>query len=400
MARRHGRSSNKREVQMPQPIRITTVACCSFKVTERTEWYFLEVSDEGGSSEVVEITCGDLSTRAVDLVSEILSSSKDGTIADELNLVSMINGGIEGIHSDRALAAAVSGLRTAVIGLQARRDDFTLTEALGGKVQQSVHLYANINRSLLGGKRSPLDFAAAAERAAREGFTIVKCAPFDEAHPPATAAEVIPIVKLGLERVAAVRAAIGPQVRLLVDCHSRFEVHTAPLVAEELAKLDVGWFEEPIEPGDDPDGLAQISKTVSMLVAGGESGYGEEFFADLLKRKAVAVVMPDTKFCGGVGEASRIGRAAMSAGGQVSLHSPSGPVSQLASAHVTASVSGALPLEHAVYEADWRSDLMDPPERIEQGRFWFPQETGIGAKLSEETVRHRGNRRYIWGPHS
>ena len=135
---------------MAQPIQIGTVTCNSFRVTERTEWYFLEVSDLEGASEVVEFTCGDYSSKTLELLVEILSRLREISIADERELVGMLNLRMASLHSDRALAASVSALRTAVVGLQARHESTTLTEALGGEVLESVPLYANINRSLLG----------------------------------------------------------------------------------------------------------------------------------------------------------------------------------------------------------------------------------------------------------
>ena len=97
---------------------------------------------------------------------------------------------------------------------------------------------------------------------------------------------------MGIERVAAVRAAVGEDITVLVDCHSRFERHTAPLVAERLALSNIGWFEEPLEPTKDPDGLAAVAAQVSMITAGGESGYGGDFFRDVVERRALNVVMP------------------------------------------------------------------------------------------------------------
>lgn len=270
-----------------------------------------------------------------------------------------------------------------------------MTETLGGAPQQSVTLYANINRHLLTRERTPQAFAGAAELAVKRGFTSIKCAPFDEIRPPSSPGEILEVARTGIERVAAIREAVGPDIRVLVDCHSRFEAHTAPIVAAELAKHNIGWFEEPVPPTEDAEGLAGVAQKVTMPVAGGESGYGEGFFAGLIERRAVSIIMPDIKYCGGVGVACRAGRAAVKAGGQASLHSPSGPISLLASAHATAAMDGTMPLEHAVYEADWRAELVTPHERVEGGRLWFPGGIGLGARLNNEQVRRYGRR---WKP--
>ena len=103
--------------------------------------------------------------------------------------------------------------------------------------------------------------------------------------------------------------------------------------------------------------------------------------------------MPDVKYCGGVAEAVRTGRSAIARGGGFSLHSPSGPISLLASGHVTAAVDGALPLEHAVHEVDWRADLLTPPERIQGGRLRLTSAPGLGAELDWDLLRRVGT---VW----
>ena len=359
------------------PVRLDSVEFGSVVVTPRTEWTFARLRDTGGEVADVEITAGEPTADVARLIAEAVASLKGVAIAREDAVPGLL--GLDGprLRRDFASATAVSALRTGVSVIQSMHDGVSLTEALDGKPQASVPLYANINRGLFGTPRSPADFAGAAERAVREGFRAVKCAPFDEMSP----GDEIGRARPGIRRVAAIRDAVGPDVTLLVDCHSRFDVESAVTVGEELAGLGMGWFEEPVPPLEDPEGMARIAASVPMAVAGGEKGYGEELFADLVNRGAVRIIMPDVKHCGGVTAASRAGRAATDAGGGVSLHSPSGPVSLLASAHVTASMPGAMPLEHAVYEADWRADLLSPPERVESGRLHLAPGVGLGAEL-------------------
>ena len=346
--------------------------------------------DGDGLCAVSEITCGANTAEAVRLTGDLLGQMKGNGIADESDVEGMLGLSAGDMQANLALATVVSGLRTAVSELRARKRGITLTEELGGEPQESILLYANINRHLLTRDRSPVSFGRAAEYAVSQGFGIVKCAPFDGVGPPSTREEILGVAGLGIERVAAVRSAVGPDVTVLVDCHSRFERHTAPLVAEELAKSDIGWFEEPVEPTRDAEGLVQIAGEVSMITAGGESGYGREFFRSVVESGALNVVMPDVKHCGGLAEARASGVAAMDAGGDVSLHSPTGPVSLIGGGHATAAMPGAIHLEHAVYEADWRAEVVLPYERVEGGRLWMPDGAGLGAVLNEAIVERYG----------
>ena len=375
---------------MSERLKIDRVRFAEVKASEATTWTFVEVYDGEGTVATAEITCGGNTAEAVRLTAEIAGRLKGREIADEGDVEGMLGLAVSDMQANMALATAVSGLRTAVSDLRARRRGVTLTEELGGTPQESVLLYANINRHLLTRDRSPASFGRAAELAVSRGFGIVKCAPFDGVGPPSTREAILDAAGLGTERVAAVRAAVGDDVTVLVDCHSRFERHTAPLVAEQLAKSNIGWFEEPVEPTKDAEGLAAITREVSMITAGGESGYGREFFRSVVEMGALNVVMPDVKYCGGLAEARAAGIAAMEAGGDVSLHSPSGPVSLIGGGHATAAMPGAIHLEHAVYEADWRTELVTPHERVEGGRLWMPDGAGLGAVLNEAVVERYG----------
>ena len=355
-------------------MRVQLQQCATVTATPRTAWTFAHLSDGEGADTAVELTLGDRSARVAATLAELLAALGGAHLAGERDVAARLGLARDRLRRDAVLATATSALRSAVTQLAAARAGVSLHRFLGAGPAASVELYANINRALFATARTPADFARAAERAARAGFRSFKCAPFDEVArslrdtedhengawsragwppssdqvTPATAPDrVLGLAKPGLERTRAVRDAVGAGARLLVDCHCRFTAATAPPIAEELAQLGVGWFEEPVQPRTAAADLAAIARRVRMPVAGGESGYGRDFFDDLLDREAVSVIMPDIKHCGGVAEAVRAGHSARERGGGFSLHSPSGPVSLLAGAHVTAAVPGALSLEHA-----------------------------------------------------
>ena len=375
-------------------MRIHLERCAAVTATPHTTWVFAVLGDGEGTATTVEVTSG-RSQQVVDALAGMVETLGGADVAGEGQVEELLGLTRHRLRADTVLAAAVSALRSAAAQLAAARSGMSLHRFLGAEATAAVELYANINRGLRATDRTPDAFERAAARAAHEGFGTFKCAPFDEVSPAMAPERMLHQAQPGLERVRAVRRAIGPHARLLVDCHSRFSAEAVPAVARELATLDVGWFEEPVQPRSAADDLAAIARDVPMPVAGGESGYGVEFFDGLLDGRAVAVVMPDVKYCGGVAEAVRAGRSAIGRGGGVSLHSPSGPISLLASSHVTAALAGALPLEHAVHEVDWRADLIEPAERIERGRLLLPSTVGLGAVLNGKVVRRHGR---LWTP--
>ncbi len=196
-----------------------------------------------------------------------------------------------------------------------------------------------------------------------------------------------------MDRIAAARSALGPDVKLLVDCHSRFDLQSALALEEKLFQLGVGWFEEPVDPLERGDDLARIREAARMPVAGAEHGYGARTFENLIDAGALDVVMPDVKYCGGISEAVAAGRPLESKrAGSVSLHSPSGPISLLGGGHATAAFSGVRPLEHAVHEVPWRATVLEPIERVHEGKLVLPEGPGLGARLNESLIQERGRR--------
>jgi galactonate dehydratase len=373
-----------------QQVRLSAIKEILIPVTRRTTWVILEITDAEGAKTLIEVTKGNQQgDEVVILVKELFQKLRNRPIENESEVCSVL-----GIDNDRPttdfiLATAISGLRSTVTQLKAVHNGVSLTEELGGVFTDKVPLYGNINRALLG-SRSPVAFGEMAERAVGMGFSTVKCAPFDEVNRELSVDESLQASELGLARVAAVRSAIGDEVDLLVDCHSRFSPEVAKSVAHRLAELNIGWFEEPLQPRTDSDRLSALSKEIPVTMAGAEGIYGENAFVDLVKKGSVSVIMPDIKHCGGVSDAFAAGRAAIALGADVSLHSPSGPISQLASAHVTAAIGGKRPLEHAIGEAEWRFELFAPPERISNGYFHLPEGPGLGAELNLDAVRRHG----------
>ena len=371
------------------------VEFAAIEVNARTEWRLAEVFDRDGASAVAEFVERAGEPDVADLIAELVGSLAGKRLAGDESVAAAAGLDEGRFEPFGGQAIATSAVRSAVTILQAVHAGVSLTEWLGGAPKDGVELYANINRALLGGERSPAGFGRMAERMAARGFRTIKCAPFDEVDESKTGPDAVRAARTGIERVAAVRSAIGPDIRLLVDCHRRFDLGSALVVADELAKLEIGWFEEPVDTETEQDDMAEIARRVSMPVAGGESLYGVAAFEELMRKRAAHVIMPDVMFGGGAAEIHRAGVLAERMGVGFSPHSPSGTVSLLTAAHVCAATPKSMPLEHAVAEAPWRHELLDPHERVEDSRLWLSPGPGLGAAPNWPVIERRGRR---WTP--
>jgi len=276
-------------------------------------------------------------------------------------------------------ATAYSAVEQALWDLAGQALGVPTHTLFGGTVRERMPLYANINRTTT--DRSPAGFAASARKAVAEGYRALKAAPWD-GYPKVTAAD-------GVACTRAIREAVGPAIDVMVDVHSSFTVEEAVRVAKELEPVQLRWYEEPVAPAKVAETVA-IGRRIRQPLAGGEMLFGVSGFLPLCRDKAVAVIMPDVKHCGGLLAMTHIAAMAAAHGVSVAPHNPSGPVATVASLHATAGLSNCEILELQWGEVDWRGELLGPPERIAGGQIEIPKRPGFGISWNEQLARkHR-----------
>jgi galactonate dehydratase len=276
-------------------------------------------------------------------------------------------------------ATASSSIEQALWDLSGKAFDVPTYDLLGGPVRTSLPVYANINRATR--PRTPSGFAASTRKAVAQGFRALKAAPFDGfPSPDSPAGEISAWIEQGVACMAAIRDAAGPDVALMVDCHSFFDLRQSIEVARRLEPFDLTWYEEPVAPSQVEDTLA-IRRSIRQQMAGGETLFGLDGFLPLCREKAVHVIMPDVKHCGGLLALTRIAAMAAASGVEVAPHNPAGPVSTAASAQVCAGMKNFRILEFQWGEVDWRADLVRPAERFVGGTYLLPSGPGFGIEL-------------------
>lgn len=107
-------------------------------------------------------------------------------------------------------------------------------------------------------------------------------------------------------RIAAARAAIGPEVLLMLDANNAWsDVPTALRYMERFEPYDPYWIEEPFSP-DQIDNHAKLAAAIATPVATGEIEVGRWRFKELLDKNAAAILQTDAAVCGGITEFRRI----------------------------------------------------------------------------------------------
>jgi galactonate dehydratase len=372
-------------------LRVTSFELLPVRATERTVWLFVRLRTDAGLTGLGEASdaFGFANTTKQDaarMESELRGffGLIDGKSPLDIGAYRQ-QGERVAAKGGLVAATAYSAIEQALWDLAGKSLDVPTCTLFGGKLRDTLEVYANVNRATK--PRTAAGFAAAAKAAVQDGFRAVKAAPFDGFPPKgAPAAAIEAAVENGIACVAAMREAIGPQVELMVDCHSFFDVPLAERVARRLEPQNLAWYEEPVPPERVEETL-EIRRRIRQPMAGGEILFGVAGFAPLTRNQAVHVIMPDVKHCGGLLELTRIAAVAEHDGVTVAPHNPSGPVSTAASIQVCAVLENFRLLEFQWGEVAWRHDILDPSERFENGAIRLTDRPGFGIELNETLLR-------------
>ncbi len=289
---------------------------------------------------------------------------------------------------------ALTGIEMALWDLAAKAAGQPLYRMFGGKFRDRIRLYADCGDGD-DPSGSPEGCAARAMRMVAEGFTALKFdidnlnhpAKFDAFNHTINGAELRSMV----ERVAAARGAVGPDIDLCIDLHARYDVPSACRIAAAMEPFDLLWLEEPV-PAENVEALKQIRARSRTPICVGENLYLRWGFREIFQQQGADVVMPDVPKCGGLSESRKIAHLAEIYYIPFAPHLVSSPLGTMATCHVCATVPNFLVLEwHALEEREaWDSYVHVPDGTrsiVRDGHIALPDAPGIGVELDMEGVR-------------
>jgi len=195
-------------------------------------------------------------------------------------------------QGQRGLAiTALSGIDIALWDIKGKHFGAPISLLLGGRFRESVRAYATGFFRKDGPDRAS-DVAQEAAGYVREGFHAVK-------------------IKIGfgveedLRAIEALREALGPDVRLMIDANHGYDVLEAVELGNRAAACGIDWFEEPVLP-EQLGAYRAVREGQPIPVAGGETWHGRYGMLEPLATRAVDIIQPDICGTGGFTEMRRV----------------------------------------------------------------------------------------------
>lgn len=299
---------------------------------------------------------------------------------DPFDIEAVIGGMIRDQYQGGAtIMTAISGTEIAMWDLVGKACQQPLYRLLGGRCHARLPAYAN---GWYGGARTADDYAARAQEPVERGYRALKFDPFGTAWKELTDDER----QAAVERVAAVRGAVGPHVGLMIEFHGRLSAGSAIEMIRALERFHPIWCEEPVAP-EQVELLAQVKRRTRAPISAGERLYTLADFNRLIRLRAADIVQMDLAHCGGILVGKKIAAMAAVEDLRVAPHVSIGPVALAAALHFDTSTPNFM-IQEAFGEFDvpWRNELVGGWNPVRNGEFVLSDAPGLGLALDERVI--------------
>ncbi|MCW5736260.1 MAG: mandelate racemase/muconate lactonizing enzyme family protein [Enhydrobacter sp.] len=191
---------------------------------------------------------------------------------------------------DGFMRSAIAAVDFALWDIKGKALGVPVSRLFGGH-REEIPTYANCAHHL-----PPDKLAERAFKDVRDGHKALK---IRGTRPLVTPAEAT-------ARVQAVREAIGPDVKLMVDVNGSWDVDTAIQQLKAWEPYDVYWLEEPVPPQDVAGYVRVRERSGSTYIAGGEQHVGLAEHRRLIEQGAVDILQPNAVVTGGITDFLRV----------------------------------------------------------------------------------------------
>lgn len=347
--------------------------------TVKPRWIFIKIStDEGieGWGEMISGTKTDtVVAGAYELGKRIIGRNpfEIERIWQELHRSFFRGGPING--------TIVSGIEMALWDIKGKALNVPVYELLGGAARDRIMVY-----SWIGGDR-PDDVAKEAIDRRDRGFKAIKMNATEELHYVDSHDKIQAVV----DRVKAIREAVGEDFGIAVDFHGRVHKPMAKVLAKALEPYNLMFLEEVVLP-ENEESFREVANHTSTPLSTGERLYTRWEFKNMLKEGAIDIIQPDVALCGGILETRKIAAMAEAFDVAVAPHAPYGPIALAATLQVDVCTPNVFIQEQSLgihYNKGF--DLLDFVKNKEifqykDGFLEIPIKPGLGIEIDEEMV--------------
>ena len=254
---------------------------------------------------------------------------------------------------------------------------------LGGRVRDRVACYTAI------GGQTPEDTAQSARARVEEGWRYLRLAVMEREG----ILEPRIAVRDAIAHFAAVRQAVGPEIDICIDVHTRLDPPDTIRLGRELEQYDPFFIEDPLRC-ENPQTYRLVRQHVSAPLAVGEHYASKWDFRQMIEEELLDYARIDLCIVGGLTEARKVANWCETHYIKIVPHNPLGPVSAAACLHLDLATDNFAVQEGGLVGTPVMEDLFPVQVPCEAGCLLPPERPGLGVEFDEEAAANYG---FEWG---
>ncbi|MEU7000012.1 mandelate racemase/muconate lactonizing enzyme family protein [Nonomuraea sp. NPDC046570] len=281
--------------------------------------------------------------------------------------------------ADRFLSAAIAAVDVALWDIRGKALGVPVYDLLGGRVRDHVPAYTHLGDDYHDRER----FLDKARALAGQGWRHLR---FAVPHAADGVLDQRASMRAGIELFHQMRAAVGDEVELILDVHTRLDPPEALTLCREIEAARPYFVEDPLR-GEGLDSYRMLRSRTAVPLAAGEQFGSKWEFQRLVEGDLIDYARVDVGVAAGLTEAKKI--AAMCEAHYIKLatHNPLGPVTAASSLHLNLACPNVAVQEHQAQPEPAIDALFTARPVIRAGRVELPELPGLGVDIDRAAAR-------------
>ncbi len=275
-------------------------------------------------------------------------------------------------------SAALSAIDIALWDIKGKALGVPIYELLGGLVRDKVVCYPhNIGHAMA---VEPL--VESCLQTMEEGWKFVRWGLPQEGG----LLEPRPAVVAALKQMEAVRAAVGDDIEIVFDVHTRLDLPDALFLCSQSEPFRPFFMEDPLR-AENPNLYRALRSRTSVPIAAGEQFASKWEFRELVEEDLIDYARIDLCIVGGISEAKKIAGWCETHYIKLALHNPLSPVSSAACLQLNLACNNFAVQEQPVRTGSVLMDVVPVQPEWKDGYLLPSRRPGLGVEFDREAAR-------------
>jgi len=297
--------------------------------------------------------------------------------------------------ADRVYTCAISAIDIALWDIKGKSVNLPTYKLMGGPVRNKVISYPHTQGKTID------ELVANSVAAVEAGWKFVRWGQ------PETGGEFegtgistlepLESMKIAVEQMSAVREAVGPDIQMTFDAHTRLDTVHVVQMCKDLEQFKPFFIEDPIR-SENHGSYRNLRRQVNLPIAAGEQWASKWDFREVIEEELIDYARIDLCIAGGLTEALKITHSAETHYINIVPHNPLGPVSAAACAALCMASTNVGVLEMPRRPGSYATELF--PQQIEwdDGYSWCPDTPGLGVEFDIDAAENAAVDPHGWPP--